>query len=452
MSSVPRRDRQSNTSNNYFISTSPSIYANFESIIASDMCGINVISSTMISFSPGELSTIGGRPNVVSPPVQSTQRFDFRDLPCPPQSIMVSLNNWPYTYLADVNVPGSELVGLPRPIFFCSSRSGAPRHCLGAPVLPPKGNADLEKYNRYKPEAGEPYRPLIAMPSQLKRKIPWFSSCLEYFTAYDPPHALPTVTAFGPGPIPGRHAGAQPPTPAPSATLDPGARRTTPSAVPVPPVTDDPAVKRPTATIGSVPLPTPGNPNSGPSDPDRESDGKQAGDPKHGSDSKQNSDTSGDLSQGDKSEESNDPKKGSGNSDDPNQGKNSPSGNDPKQDSGINGDSSQSNDLKQNSANSDDSSRGGTTKGSGDTRNDEGTGRDSSKFSDAQKSRDTSGNPGREVDSNLPSIPFRPTVAVTGDQDTSPLVGSVVPDEPNRIDKSNAVSGESERNSWRLCE
>ena len=27
----------------------------------------------------------------------------------------------------------------PSPIFLCSSRSGAPRQCLGAPVLPPKG-------------------------------------------------------------------------------------------------------------------------------------------------------------------------------------------------------------------------------------------------------------------------------------------------------------------------
>ena len=27
----------------------------------------------------------------------------------------------------------------PSPLFPCSSRSGAPRHCLGAPVLPPKG-------------------------------------------------------------------------------------------------------------------------------------------------------------------------------------------------------------------------------------------------------------------------------------------------------------------------
>ena len=32
----------------------------------------------------------------------------------------------------------SHWVGLPQPIFLCSSRSGAPRHCLDAPVLPSK--------------------------------------------------------------------------------------------------------------------------------------------------------------------------------------------------------------------------------------------------------------------------------------------------------------------------
>ena len=270
------------------------------------------------------------------------------------------------------------------------------------------------------------------MPSQLKREIPWFSSCQNVFTAYDPPHALPTVTAFGPGPIPGRHAGAQLPTPAPSATLDPGARKTTPGAVPVLPITDDPAMRRPKATIGQVPLPKLGGPNSEPSDPNKESDGKQAGDLKHGSDSKHASETSGDPNQGDKTEEGSGPRNGSGNSDDPSQDNNSPSGNDPQQDSGDSGVSSQ----------------GDSTTVISDPKNDGGTGRSPSEGNDAQQSRGTDVNPGREVDSNLPSLPFRPTVAVNGDQDTSPLAGSIIPDEPNHIDNSNADSGEPERNSF----
>ena len=63
-----------------------------------DNCGISGIWSTMLSFSAGELSTIQaplgpagipllGTNGVAEPPL--TRRFDFGDLPCPPQSIMV---------------------------------------------------------------------------------------------------------------------------------------------------------------------------------------------------------------------------------------------------------------------------------------------------------------------------------------------------------------------------
>lgn len=54
------------------------------------------MSSTMLSFFPGELSTIEG-------PLASwgtgnghlpTKKFDFNDLPCPPQSIMVNPRGW----------------------------------------------------------------------------------------------------------------------------------------------------------------------------------------------------------------------------------------------------------------------------------------------------------------------------------------------------------------------
>ena len=80
-------------------STSPSVYALFHSLSMEDECGASRIGSTMLSFSAGELSTIQGPlasvagigtpgpdGTIESP---STQRFDFKDLPCPPQSIMV---------------------------------------------------------------------------------------------------------------------------------------------------------------------------------------------------------------------------------------------------------------------------------------------------------------------------------------------------------------------------
>ena len=117
------------------------------------------------------------------------------------------------------------------------------------------------------------------MPTQLKQRIPWFSFCQNVFTAYEPPHALVRATAFGPDPTPAGNARAQPLTPVPSATLDPGARKTTAGAGSVPPLPDTPAVERPKATIGPVPLSKLGNTNSRPSDPKKESDGKQVGDP-----------------------------------------------------------------------------------------------------------------------------------------------------------------------------
>ncbi len=81
-------------------STSPSIYANFHSITAADECGglgsESSITQTMLTFTPGELSTIAGP---LYNPVGSlfrnyeTKMFDFADLPCPPQNVMVKLAN-----------------------------------------------------------------------------------------------------------------------------------------------------------------------------------------------------------------------------------------------------------------------------------------------------------------------------------------------------------------------
>jgi len=80
-------------------STSPSVYANFHSIAANDFCGAlgseATITQTMLTFSPGELSTIAGPLTDPAGPLATasmsfpTRQFNFADLPCPPQSVMV---------------------------------------------------------------------------------------------------------------------------------------------------------------------------------------------------------------------------------------------------------------------------------------------------------------------------------------------------------------------------
>ena len=70
-------------------STFPSIYVNFQGLNAGDYCGTTSISSTMLAFSPGELSTIIGP---VGHRFSSSRAFNPGDLPCPPQSIMVSVH------------------------------------------------------------------------------------------------------------------------------------------------------------------------------------------------------------------------------------------------------------------------------------------------------------------------------------------------------------------------
>ena len=83
-----------------------------------------------------------------------------------------------------------------------------------------------QEANWYKPEPGEPYRPLIAMPSQLKQKIPWFSFCEDIFTAYDPPRALRSAAALTPTITSDSDPQTQKPVAAPSPTVDPGAKVT----------------------------------------------------------------------------------------------------------------------------------------------------------------------------------------------------------------------------------
>ena len=76
-------------------STSPSIYANFYSLVAADNCGVSTVSSTMLSFSAGELSSfVGNIADNFDPfnSVLTTRQFNFGDLPCPPQSVMVNIS------------------------------------------------------------------------------------------------------------------------------------------------------------------------------------------------------------------------------------------------------------------------------------------------------------------------------------------------------------------------
>ena len=79
---------------NVFYSISPFIYVGFSTLYAVDRCGPigTYIPYTMLTFMPGELSTIEwpawDRANI---PLAATKSFNFADLPCPPSSVMVSL-------------------------------------------------------------------------------------------------------------------------------------------------------------------------------------------------------------------------------------------------------------------------------------------------------------------------------------------------------------------------
>ena len=80
-----------------------------------------------------------------------------------------------------------------------------------------------QEANWYKPAPGEPYRPLIAMPSKIRQAHPWLNFCGDaIFTAYDPPHALGTEAAL----IPPSSAGDPKLASLPSPTQDPGTRAT----------------------------------------------------------------------------------------------------------------------------------------------------------------------------------------------------------------------------------
>ena len=80
--------------------------------------------------------------------------------------------------------------------------------------------------NFYKPALGEPYRPLIAIPSQVRSMVPWFQYCTDlWFTGFDPPKTLVPAAAMAP-PVTSSDPVASTVTPQVSATQDPGAKKT----------------------------------------------------------------------------------------------------------------------------------------------------------------------------------------------------------------------------------
>ena len=177
----------------------------------------------------------------------------------------------------------------------------------------------FQEENWYKPQPGEPYRPLIAMPSQLIQKIPGFSYCGgTLFTAFDPPSALKVATALAP-PLPPSNPISHPWAPAPSPTIDPGAGHTlradASTAVPAKvPTVDQPeatnaAAPTPPKPEGPNPKPQPDNPanqESSQSQPNKVdpnsntqegNDPQQSSDPHQGSSPEQGSGSSGNSGQ-----------------------------------------------------------------------------------------------------------------------------------------------------------
>ena len=94
---------------------SPSVYARFDRMEAYDGCEKTTIPPMMLSFAPGELSTIEGP---ISVPAQFKHSMilnvkkplNVGDFPCPPQSIMVSTRQAIGACLADVDTLGRKLV------------------------------------------------------------------------------------------------------------------------------------------------------------------------------------------------------------------------------------------------------------------------------------------------------------------------------------------------------
>ena len=160
--------------------TSPSIYVNFYSLSATDQCGYRgpTIDSTLLAFAPGELSTIATAMFAAQQNhITTGSVYNFNDLPCPPMSVMSS--QW------------------------------------------------------YKPEPGEPFRPMIVFPSKLLDIHPLWKICTPgCFTGYDPPRALDLETALVPKVTPSSTLKPNLGVPKPAATHESLPRRTSISTDP----------------------------------------------------------------------------------------------------------------------------------------------------------------------------------------------------------------------------
>ena len=166
----------------------------------------------MLTFSPGELSTIAGPLTDCNIDYCSfsTRAYDFRDLPCPPQSVMVStrqfLTSLHRDFMAEMNV---------------------------------------QEENWYKPQPGEPYRPLIAMPKQIRELRAYYSRCTDnFFTGFDPPRTLAPAAALAPTTTTGDPE-VSTTVPKPSPTPDAGAKKTANIEPPMITPADRPVVGEP---------------------------------------------------------------------------------------------------------------------------------------------------------------------------------------------------------------
>lgn len=187
-----------------------------------------------------------------------------------------------------------------------------------------------QEANWYKPELGEPYRPLVAWPSKLRQMGGELEFCVgDFFTAYDPPYALKTEAALLPPVSAGDPNSAQVPSP----TQDPGAGATVASIESTLKPAIVPTVDQPKATITSTPIPddkrpspdlpsgdpaahftSPSKSTPDPGNPKPGSSSDDDGDPNHSSNSNHGSDPSqdGNHDQDGNAEHESDPNQGNG--------------------------------------------------------------------------------------------------------------------------------------------
>ena len=207
--------------------TSPSIYVNFYSLSATDSCGYrrSSVNSTMIAFAPGELSTVAtAMYPVLESAITPGSVYNFDNLPCPPMSVMWS--QW------------------------------------------------------YKPEPGEPYRPLIVFPSKLLDIDPLWKVCTQGpFTGYDPPRTLDPATAMVPKVTPPSNPNPDPRPATSAATQENLPRKTTTPADPTR-TSNDPSVAKSHGSGGMQADPSQqndplGGTNKAPADPSSNSQGNE---------------------------------------------------------------------------------------------------------------------------------------------------------------------------------